>query len=54
MSRTVVAVGLIVMIGLIAGLDVAFLRDHGALRLVVNVVIVAVFAGAYVLVRRRS
>lgn len=47
------AVTIIVMVGLIVGLDVAFLRDHGVLRLLVNVAIVATFATAYLLLRRR-
>ena len=48
-----VITGLIVMIALIVGLDVAFLRDHVALRLVVNVVIVAAYAVLYFAVVKR-
>lgn len=46
-----VAIGLIVMISLIVGLDVAFLRDHFLLRLATNVCIVAVFAVLYIVFR---
>jgi hypothetical protein len=53
MMRAAVALGVVVMIGLIVGLDVAFLRHHAALRLVVNVAIVASFGVGYVLVKRR-
>ena len=54
MSHTaVVAIGLIVMISLIVGLDVAFLRDRFALRLATNVSIVAVFLVAALIWRHR-
>ena len=43
----VAIIGLIVMILLIVGLDVFFLRDHFVLRLIVNVAIVALFALVY-------
>ena len=46
-------VGVIVMAALIVGLDVAFLRDHFALRLVVNVAVVLVFALLYFSLRNR-
>jgi Mg2+/citrate symporter len=42
-----VIVGLIVMVALIVGVDVAFLRDHFILRLIANVGIVLVFAVLY-------
>lgn len=42
-----VILGLIVMVALIVGLDVAFLRDHFIFRLTVNVGIVLVFAVLY-------
>lgn len=47
----VVILGLVVMIGLIVGLDIAYLRDHFVLRLLVNVGIVAVFAVLYLTLR---
>lgn len=50
---TAIVIGLVVMVALIVGLDVAFLRNHFALRLVVNIAIVAVFAIAYVSLRHR-
>ncbi|MFC4244462.1 hypothetical protein ACFOYW_13885 [Gryllotalpicola reticulitermitis] len=54
MGRTAVAIiGLIVMIALIVGLDVVFLRHHFVVRLIVNVAIVAVFALFYFLVLHR-
>ncbi len=37
----------VVMIGLIVGLDVLFLRHHFEARLIVNICIVAAFAGIY-------
>lgn len=49
---TTVVIGLVIMVALIVGLDVAVLRHHFALRLGVNVAIVALFALAYVLLRR--
>jgi len=52
--NTAVVLGLVVMIALIVGLDVAFLRDHFALRLVVNVAIVAIFAVLYFSLLRNS
>lgn len=48
----IVVIGIIVMIGLIVGLDIAFLRGHFALRLTVNIAIVAVFGISYLLLRR--
>ncbi|WP_347957283.1 hypothetical protein [Gordonia aichiensis] len=55
MDRTlIVIVYVLVMVALIIGLDVAFLRDHLWLRLAVNVGVVLVFAaGYYVLLRRQ-
>lgn len=47
-------VGLVVMVALIVGLDVAYLRDHFALRLVVNVAIVCVFGALYFALRKHS
>lgn len=48
MHNTGVAIiGLIVMVLLIVGLDVFFLRDRFVLRLIVNVAIVALFALLY-------
>ncbi len=44
---TVMTLGVIVMVTLIIGLDVAFLRDRFALRLIVNAAIVVVFAVLY-------
>ena len=37
----------LVMIVLIVGADILFLRDHLVARLIVNIVIVAVFAAVY-------
>lgn len=48
---TFVIVGLVVMVALIVGLDVAFLRDRFTARLITNVAIVVVFALIYLLVR---
>ena len=45
-------IGLVVMVALIVGLDVAFLRDRFVLRLVVNVCIVLAFGIAYLSLRR--
>lgn len=54
MGRTEATVlGLAIMVTLIVGLDVAFLRHHFALRLIVNVAIVAVFASLYLTLRDR-
>jgi len=39
----------LVMVALIVGLDVLFLREHFVARLIVNVVIVALFTGFYFL-----
>lgn len=47
-----VVVSLVIMIGLIVGLDVAYLRHRFALRLVVNASIVAVVGALYILVSR--
>lgn len=53
MNHTVfVVIYLLVMGGLIVGLDVAFLRDHLWWRLAVNVGIVAVFAIVYLTLLR--
>lgn len=41
------ALAVLVMVVLIVGLDVAFLRHHFALRLVANVLIVAAFGLFY-------
>ncbi|MGB3695840.1 MAG: hypothetical protein WBA05_00255 [Gordonia sp. (in: high G+C Gram-positive bacteria)] len=50
----IVIVYVLVMVALIIGLDVAFLRDHLWLRLAVNVGVVVIFAaGYYVLLRRQ-
>ena len=43
---------LVVMVGLIVGLDLLFLRDHFWARLIVNVAIVAVFLTIALLIRR--
>lgn len=52
MGRTPVTIlGIVLMVALIVGLDVAFLRDHFALRLIVNVGIVAIFAILYLALR---
>ncbi len=51
---TSVILGVIVMVALIVGLDVAFLRNHFVLRLIVNVAIVAIFAGLYFAFLRKS
>jgi hypothetical protein len=45
--QTAVAVYLLVMVVLIVGLDVFFLRNHFWPRLLVNVGIVVVFLGGY-------
>lgn len=42
------------MVALIVGVDVAFLRDRFAARLIVNAAIVALFAAGYFLLFRRS
>jgi len=44
-------IGLVVMIALIVGLDIAYLRDRFVLRLIVNVCIVVAFGAAYLLLR---
>ncbi|BBH17006.1 hypothetical protein Back2_12930 [Nocardioides baekrokdamisoli] len=51
---TAVVIGLVLMVALIVGLDVTFLRHHFGLRLAVNVLIVAVFAIIYLALRHRS
>lgn len=52
MSRTPATIlGLVVMVALIVGLDVAFLRHHFGLRLLVNIGIVAVFGILYFALR---
>lgn len=43
-----IIVYLVIMIGLIVGVDVLFLRDHFWWRLGVNIGIVALFAATYV------
>ena len=54
MNRTAIAIiYLLVMIGTIVGIDLAFLRGDAGLRLVVNICIVMVFATVYLLVIRR-
>lgn len=45
--------GLVAMVALIVGLDISFLRDHFALRLLVNIGIVAVFGIIYLTLRNR-
>ena len=50
--RTAVVIGIVVMVALIVGLDVSFLRDHFVVRLVTNVCIVAAFAVLYLLLRK--
>ena len=52
--RDTIIVAIIIMVALIVGLDVAFLRHHVVARLLVNVGIVAVFATFYFLYRARS
>lgn len=48
MSHTSIGiVGVIVMIALIVGLDIAFLQARFVLRLIVNVCIVLAFGAAY-------
>ena len=47
-----VTVTLVIMIGLIVGLDIAYLRDRFALRLAVNASIVAVVGALYIVLRR--
>lgn len=49
----VAIVGLLIMVALIVGLDVSFLRHHIVLRLIVNVAIVAAFAAFYFAVLNR-
>jgi len=44
-------VGLVIMIALIVGLDIGFLRHDFTLRLIVNVGIVVVFGAAYARLR---
>jgi len=52
MDRTPATIlGIVLMVALIVGLDVTFLRDHFALRLIVNVSIVAIFAILYLILR---
>ncbi|HWU21865.1 MAG TPA: hypothetical protein VN088_10080 [Nocardioides sp.] len=50
----VLAIGVLVMVALIVGLDVTLLRERFALRLAVNVGIVLVFGVAYLVLRDRS
>lgn len=45
--------GLVAMVALIVGLDISLLRDHFALRLLVNIGIVAVFGIIYLSMRNR-
>ncbi|MDQ2845918.1 MAG: hypothetical protein M3Y77_06135 [Actinomycetota bacterium] len=55
MSKTLaVVILLVVMIVLIVGCDVLFLRDRFALRLAVNVGIVVVFGALYLALRRHT
>lgn len=50
MSKNVtMVIYFLLMIGSIVGLDVLFLRDHFVARLIVNIVIVALFSGFYFL-----
>ena len=54
MGRTTTVVfGVLVMVALIVAVDVLLLRDHFWLRLIVNVGIVAVFAGVYLKFQKR-
>ena len=54
MGRSVVLVlYVLVMAAVIVGVDFAFLRNRGLERLAVNVAIVVVFLGFYLLVLRR-
>lgn len=46
-SRNVVALCVVVMVVIIVGVDVLFLRHQFWLRLLVNIGIVALFAAAY-------
>lgn len=48
-----VVIGVVVMVTLIVGVDVAFLRERFLLRLVTNVCIVAAFAILYIALRKR-
>lgn len=48
-----VVLGVLAMIALIVGVDIAFFRDRFVLRLVVNIGIVAVFGGIYLAYRSR-
>jgi len=43
----VVALGVVLMVVVIVGVDILFLRHHGLIRLAVNVAIVLLFAAAY-------
>jgi hypothetical protein len=53
MSKGLVIVAYwLVMVLLIVGLDVAFLRNRFALRLLVNIAIVVVFAAGYLIFLR--
>ena len=55
MGRNVaVALYLVVMVGLIVGVDFVFLRNHFWERLAVNIGIVLVFAAFYLRFLRRS
>ncbi|WP_169794031.1 hypothetical protein [Alicyclobacillus acidiphilus] len=45
---------IVVLIGVIVGVDVLFLRHHFTARLIVNIGIVVVFAAAYFLFFKKS
>jgi hypothetical protein len=53
-NRVVSIVYVVVLVSVIVGVDVAFLRHHSAARLVVNVALVLVFAAVYWAFVRRS
>lgn len=44
----------VLMVGIIVGADLLFLRHHFVARLITNIVIVAVFAAVYFMFFRRS
>jgi hypothetical protein len=46
-SKTVIALYVLAMIGVVVGVDVLFLRHDFLIRLLANIGIVAVFAGFY-------
>jgi len=47
MTRTHVVIFVLVMVAVIVGLDVLFLRERFWLRLIVNIGVVVVFAAVY-------